>query len=100
MNTKLKNLLTLALAAGLLYGFLLWGVLRPDAAMSTTERRPLTQRPQLTVQTMLSGQFADRFERYTRSKLVSRSEKTNPSSMVQLPSCRRAMCRFLIALRR
>ena len=65
MNTKLKNLLTLALAAGLLYGFLLWGVLRPDAAMSTTERRPLTQRPQLTVQTMLSGQFADRFERYT-----------------------------------
>ena len=27
MTAKLKNLLTLALAAGLLYGFLIWGVL-------------------------------------------------------------------------
>ena len=42
MTDKLKNLLTLALAAGLLYGFLIWGVLRPDAALSVTERRPLT----------------------------------------------------------
>ena len=49
MTDKLKNLLTLALAAGLLYGFLIWGVLRPDAALSVTERRPLTQRPQITV---------------------------------------------------
>ena len=37
MTAKLKNLLTLALAAGLLYGFLIWGVLRPDAALSVTE---------------------------------------------------------------
>ena len=65
MTDKLKNLLTLALAAGLLYGFLIWGILRPDAAVSTAERRPLTQRPQFTVQTALNGQFVERFERYT-----------------------------------
>lgn len=65
MTAKLKNLLTLALAAGLLYGFLIWGVLRPDAALSVTERRPLTQRPQITVQTVLNGQFAEHFARYT-----------------------------------
>ena len=55
MTTKLKNYLTLALAAGLLYGFLLWGILRPDAALSTAERRPLTQRPVFTVQTALDA---------------------------------------------
>ncbi len=74
MTVKLKNLLILALAAGLLFGFLLWGILRPDAAVSTAERRPLTQRPQLTVQTMLNGQFAERFERYTLDQFPLRDD--------------------------
>ena len=74
MTVKLKNLLILALAAGLLYGVLLWGILRPDAAVSAAERRPLTQRPQLTVQTMLNGQFAERFERYTLDQFPLRDD--------------------------
>jgi len=74
MTNKLKNLLTLALAAGLLYGFLLWGILRPDAALSTAERRPLTQRPVFTVQTALDGQFMSRFEQYTLDQFPLRDE--------------------------
>ena len=74
MTDKLKNLLTLALAAGLLYGFLFWGVLRPDAALSVTERRPLTQRPQITVQTVLNGQFAEHFARYTLDQFPLRDD--------------------------
>ncbi len=74
MTTKLKNYLTLALAAGLLYGFLLWGILRPDAALSTAERRPLTQRPVFTVQTALDGQFMSRFEQYTLDQFPLRDE--------------------------
>ena len=74
MTAKLKNLLILALAAGLLYGFLLWSILRPDAAASAAERRPLTQRPQLTVQTMLNGQFAERFARYTLDQFPLRDD--------------------------
>ena len=74
MTTKLKNYLTLALAAGLLYGFLLWGVLRPDAALSATERRPLAQRPAFTVQTALDGQFMSRFEQYTLDQFPLRDE--------------------------
>ena len=74
MTDRLKNLLTLALAAGLLYGFLIWGVLRPDVALSVTERRPLTQRPQITVQTALNGQFAEHFARYTLDQFPLRDD--------------------------
>ena len=39
--------------------------LRPADAASQTERRPLTQFPELSASAMLSGEFTERFEEYT-----------------------------------
>ena len=50
---------------------ILWAVLAasawflPDKDLSESERRPLTQAPELTVQSLLSGSFMKDFEKYT-----------------------------------
>ena len=62
--TKLKYILTLILTGGLLLGFGLWWILKPADVYSDSERRPLTQAPSLTAQTVFSGDFMASFENY------------------------------------
>ncbi len=61
---KLKHLLTLILTGGFLLSFGLWWFLKPSAAYSDSERRPLNQKPALTWQTVSSGKFMADFEDY------------------------------------
>ncbi len=42
-----------------------WGWFGPAKAISETERRPLAQMPELSVQTVLGGRFMEDFEKYS-----------------------------------
>ena len=46
---KQKNLAVVCLTAAFLLGFLLWGLCKPDDAVSVSERRKLAQKPELTL---------------------------------------------------
>lgn len=45
---------------------------KPDTAFSQSERRPLAQKPELTLQTVFSGEFMDAFEEYTTDQYPKR----------------------------
>lgn len=62
---KRKNMAVLCLCAGCLCAILLWSLIKPDDALSLSERRPLAQKPTLTVDTVLNGTFMTDFESYT-----------------------------------
>ena len=52
-------------SAAFLLGFLLWGLCKPDDAVSVSERRKLAQKPELTLSSVLRGEFMTKFETYT-----------------------------------
>lgn len=62
---KRKNLAVICLTAAFLLGFLVWSLLKPDGAVSQSERRKLAQRPALTAASVLNGTFMTDFESYT-----------------------------------
>ena len=84
MTTKFKNLLTLALAAGLLYGLLIWALVRPADTVSASERRPLAQRPELTWQAVQSGSFMDDFSAFSLDQFPLRESFRAVHTLAQL----------------
>lgn len=62
---KRKNLAVVCLTAAFLLGFLLWGLCKPDDTVSVSERRKLAQKPELTLSSVLRGEFMTKFETYT-----------------------------------
>ena len=65
MNRKIKDALTLGIAAAFVLMFALWSICKSDDAVSESERRPLKQFPTLNVEEVLSGRFQSNFESYT-----------------------------------
>ena len=59
---KTKNIITISLCCLLICGFALAGLLMPDSDVSYSERRKLQQRPELSAQTMLSGEYMEDLE--------------------------------------
>ncbi len=72
MTNKMKNVVTIALLVLFLGGLSLWGLLAPDAELSEAERRPLTQFPELSVESVLSGKFMSDFESYAADQFPLR----------------------------
>lgn len=62
---KRKNFAVVCLTASFLLGFLVWSLLKPDDAVSQSERRKLAQKPELTAASILNGTFMTNFESYT-----------------------------------
>ena len=62
---KRKNYAVVCLTAAFLLGFLVWSLLKPDDTVSQSERRKLTQKPELTAASILNGKFMTEFESYT-----------------------------------
>ncbi|PWM56419.1 MAG: hypothetical protein DBX93_05205 [Oscillospiraceae bacterium] len=62
MSDKIKNIVTVLLAAVFLFGFSAWSLLLPDAKESTSERRYLAQFPAVSKDSILSGKFMTGFE--------------------------------------
>ena len=62
---KRKNLAVICQTSVFLLGFLIWSFLKPDSAVSQSERRKLAQKPDLTAAAVLNGDFMTKFESYT-----------------------------------
>ena len=63
--SKIKNIVTVSTAALFLGGFSLWSIIAPDGELSTSERRPLNQFPELKYESVMDGSFMTNFEKYT-----------------------------------
>ena len=74
MNRKIKDTLTLGIAAVFVLMFALWSICKSDDAVSESERRPLKQFPTLNVEEVLSGRFQSNFESYTLDQFPLRDE--------------------------
>ena len=62
---KWKNILTIALAACVIFGFSAAGFLKAPEAYSMAERRSLAQKPELSSQQLLSGKYMTQFEDFS-----------------------------------
>lgn len=69
---ELKTKLTAISFAAVLFGLSLTGVFQPDRDISTAERRKLAQAPDFSVQTLLSGKYADGLETYLLDQFPQR----------------------------
>lgn len=74
MTNKGKNVLTLCLLGGCLFGFGLWSSVKPDDAFSQSERRQLTQRPALTLSAVLDGSYMRDYEDYAPDQFPLRDQ--------------------------
>ena len=74
MSVKLKNIALIVLTAVFLFGFLLWGILKPTDTESVSERRPLAAFPALNADSVFSGEFMTKFETYTLDQFPLRDQ--------------------------
>lgn len=65
MTDKIKNISVVALISIIVFGLFFTCLIKPSDAYSDSERRPLDQAPELSTQTILSGDFMSKFEDYT-----------------------------------
>ena len=72
MKKKTQQIYTIIVAAVLIFGLSVFAVLKPATDFSESERRPLEQLPELSVKTLLNGNFMDDFENYTNDQFPLR----------------------------
>lgn len=72
MKKKTQYIYTIIVMAVLIFGLSLFAVLKPAGDFSESERRPLEQLPELSVETLLNGDFMDNFENYTNDQFPMR----------------------------
>ena len=84
---KRKNLAVVCLSAAFLLGFLIWGLCKPDDAVSVSERRKLAQKPELTLSSVLRGEFMTKFETYTLDQFPLRDSFRRLKAAVLLICC-------------
>jgi len=66
-----------------IFGFTLLNLLTPSRDVSVTERRTLAQRPQLTVDSVMSGEFASAYSTYMQDQAALREPLRFLKSSVQ-----------------
>lgn len=72
MKKKTQQIYTIIVAAVLIFGLSIFAVLKPATDFSESERRPLEQLPELSIKTILNGNFMDDFENYTNDQFPLR----------------------------
>ena len=72
MKKKTEYIYTIIVAAVLIFGLSIFAVLKPADDFSESERRPLEKLPELSVKTLLNGDFMDKFENYTNDQFPMR----------------------------
>ncbi len=65
MNKKVKNIVLTVLMAALFVGFFGWNIAKKPDEFSDSERRTLAAFPELTLETVISGEFMKEFETFT-----------------------------------
>ena len=74
MFEKWKNILTVGLLSAFVLGFGIWAAVKPADALSTSERRPLAQMPELSASSYLSGKFMSGYEDYATDQFPLREQ--------------------------
>lgn len=74
MEKKIQSILTIALPAICIFGFLIWGLIKPDEEYSLTERRVLAEAPRITGESIINGSFMEDFETYSLDQFPARDE--------------------------
>ena len=69
---KIKNIITVILLCMILGGFSIYAFVKPQDRYSDSERRALDQFPELSVNTILNGEFMTVFEDYTLDQVPLR----------------------------
>ena len=64
MLDKTKNIVVTTIFIWILIVFFLANLLKKDTEISLTERRKLTQFPDITIKNILNGSFSNKFEKY------------------------------------
>lgn len=72
MNEKWKNRITVIVMGAFLLGMSLWCWLKPAADYSDSERRILAKLPEISGETLLSGEFMSDFETYAADQFPMR----------------------------
>ena len=72
MKKKTQQIYTIIVMTVLVFGLAVFAVLKPATEFSESERRPLEQLPELSVKTLLNGNFMDDFEDYANDQFVGR----------------------------
>lgn len=72
MNNKVKNIVTVCLAAVCLFGLSLYAFFKSSDDMSVSERRKLAQMPDPSVHSLLDGKFMSDFEKYSADQFPFR----------------------------
>ena len=72
MKKKTQYIYTIIVAAVLIFGLSVFAVLKPATDFSESERRPLEKLPELSIKTLLNGDFMDDFENYTNDQFPLR----------------------------
>ncbi len=65
MNNKLKNIISVILFAVLLFATSAICLFKPETAFSESERRPLAAKPEISTESIFSGEYMENFEKYT-----------------------------------
>lgn len=85
---RIKNIITLILVSSVIVGFSLAQMIKTPEQYSMTERRVLAQKPELSVEQLISGKFMSQFEEYTLDQFpmrdTFRSIKANASRSIFL----------------
>ena len=72
MQNKIKNIVITIGFTAILITMLLANILKKPQEISTTERRKLAQFPKITFAKLLSGDVADKLEKYTTDQFIAR----------------------------
>lgn len=84
MSDKIKNIVTVALTAVFLLGFLVWSLIKPSDEISVSERRKLEQFPEISGSTVASGEFMSKFESYALDQFPLRDSFRTAKSITAL----------------
>lgn len=84
MTDKIKNILVVTIMSLIMFGLFFVCLLKPANEYSEAERRPLDQAPELSIKTVLSGDFMSKFEDYTLDQFPLRDGFRTIKSAVAL----------------
>lgn len=84
MSDKVKNVMVTSVFLLLLILFFLINILKKDTEISITERRKLTEFPNLTIKNIFDGSFGSKFEKYATDQMVKREEFRKLKSILEI----------------
>lgn len=84
MKEKIKNIMTVAVMAVIIFGTALWCWLKKPDDFSDSERRVLKLLPELSLKTVSDGSFMNNFEEYAMDQFPMRDEFRGLKSAAEL----------------